>query len=62
MRSYGQEHEFLRLACAHWDATERDGWEMTGIAARILGAVGAYRSPSEHGLTFMVMIDVRWAQ
>lgn len=62
VRSYGDEHSFLKLACAYWDADEADGWEMTAISAFLLKAKGAYRSPDEHGFTFMVMTDIRWAQ
>jgi hypothetical protein len=39
-----------------------DGWEMTSVAAFLLKAKGAYRSPDERGFTFMILTDVRWAQ
>ena len=62
VRAYGEEHRFLKLACAYWDADEVDGWEMTAISAYLLRAKGAYRSPDERGSTFLIMTDVRWAQ
>ncbi len=62
VRRYGEEHRFLKLASAHWSATEEDGWEMTAVSAFLLGAPGGYRSPDERGFTFMVLTDVRWAQ
>lgn len=62
VRAHGTEHRLLKLAGAHWNATELDGWQMTAIAARLLGAVGAYRTPSESGFTFMLMSRVNWAQ
>jgi hypothetical protein len=62
VREYGEENDFEHLAAAYWDATEEDGWEMTAIAARMLGAIGAYRSPDKNGLLFMVITDARWAQ
>ena len=34
---------------------------MTGVALRVLDAKGAYRSPDENGLTFMVITGIRWA-
>jgi hypothetical protein len=34
---------------------------MTGVALRVLDAKGAYRSPDEDGLTFMVITSIRWA-
>lgn len=62
VRRYGEEHSLLKLAAAHWSATEEDGWEMTAVAAYLLNAVGAYRSPSDRGFTFMILTRVDWAQ
>ena len=62
VRAYGEKHRLLKLAGAHWSATDQDGWQMTAIAALLLGAVGAYRTPSDYGFTFMVMTRVSWAQ
>lgn len=62
VRTYGDTHSLLKLACGYWDADEVDGWEMTAVSAFLLKAKGAYRSPDERGFTFMVMTDVRWAQ
>jgi hypothetical protein len=62
VRAYGDEHRLLKLACAYWSAQEEDGWQMAAVTAFLLQAKGAYRSPSEHGFTFMIMTDVRWAQ
>jgi hypothetical protein len=62
VRRVGEEHGFLKLAAAHWPATPQEAWEMTAVAARLLGAKGAYRSPDERGALFMVMTEVRWAQ
>jgi hypothetical protein len=61
VRDYGNEHGFSQLTVKKWHAHEVDGWEMTAIAALLLKARGAYRSPAEDGFTFMVMTDVRWA-
>jgi hypothetical protein len=33
---------------------EIDGWEMTAVAARLLEAEGAYRSPSENAFLFLL--------
>ncbi len=62
VRAFGEEHGYLKLACAHWAAEEPDGWDMTAVTAFLLKARGAYRSPDDGLLTFMVMTDVRWAQ
>ena len=62
VRTYGDTHSLLKLACGYWDAEEVDGWEMTAVAAFLLKAKGAYRSPDERGFTFMILTNVRWAQ
>lgn len=62
VRRYGLENGFLKLASARWPAEESDGWEMTAIAAHLLGAAGAYRTPSDNGFTFMLLMEVGWAQ
>jgi hypothetical protein len=62
VRAYGEKHSFHKLAAAHWRAEEEDGWEMTSVAAALLKAKGAYRTPDERGFTFMVITDIRWVQ
>jgi hypothetical protein len=62
VRAYGDQHRYLKLACAYWPAEEEDGWEMTAITAYLIGAAGAYRSPNDRGFSFLVMTDVHWAQ
>jgi hypothetical protein len=62
VRAFGDAHAFLKLASAYWEADEVDGWEMTAVAAFLLKAKGAYRSPDERGFTFLLMMDIRWAQ
>lgn len=61
VRDYGAEHGFSHLTLKKWHAHEVDGWEVTAVAALLLKARGAYRSPNENGFTFMIMTDVRWA-
>jgi hypothetical protein len=59
---FGEERGLERLAGAYWDGVEQDGWEMTAIAAKFLGALGAYRTPDDGGFTFMVITRARWVQ
>lgn len=61
VRRYGEEHGFEHLVSKKWHAHQVDGWEMTSIAAFILKARGAYRTPKDTGFTFMVMTNVGWA-
>ena len=62
VRAYGEERRLLKLACAYWSAEETDGWHMAAVAAYLLRAKGAYRSPDAHKFAFLLMTDVRWAQ
>jgi len=62
VRSYGEEHRFQKLAGAFWPGQAEDGWQMTSIAARLLDAIGAYRTPDESGLVYMVIMRAGWAQ
>jgi hypothetical protein len=59
---FGEAQGFERLAGAYWQASQEDAWEMTAVAAKFLGAIGAYRAPKERGFTFMVITGARWAQ
>jgi len=61
VREFGKENGLSKLIQDQWAAEEADGWEMTAIAARMLEAKGAYRSPNENGFTFMVFTDLRVA-
>jgi len=61
VRDYGEQHSFDHLTTKKWHAHEVDGWEMTSIAAFLLKARGAYRTPKGPGFTFIIMTDVHWA-
>lgn len=37
------------------------GWEMTAIAARVLGSKGAYRCPEDNGFVYVVYSSLRFA-
>lgn len=60
VRVIGEEQGFLNLVAAHWNATEANGWEMTAILAKAINAIGAYRTPSDNGYTYMVVTKARW--
>jgi hypothetical protein len=61
VRTYGKTHGIDQLATDNWHAHEADGWEMTSIAAYLLNAKGAYRTPYDHGFLYMVITAVQWA-
>jgi hypothetical protein len=60
VRDYGEAHDLPHLTTPEWPAGEIDGWEMTSIAAFLLQAKGAYRSPNERSHMFMIMTAVNW--
>jgi hypothetical protein len=59
VRDFGEKHGYPRLTTPKWSAQEVDGWEMTSLAAYVLDARGAYRTPSENGFTFLAIMDIR---
>lgn len=61
VRDFGEKEGFPHLTVPKWAGDEVDGWEVSGIAARILGAHGIYRVPSSYGFLFMALMDLRWA-
>ena len=61
VRDMGESEQFPRLTTAKWSATEHDGWHMAAVAARLLGAVGAYRVPVENGFWFLALMSARKA-
>lgn len=62
VREFGEAQDLPRLTVPKWPAGEADGWEMTAIAVEILGASGAYRTPSKNGFTFLALLSVSRVQ
>lgn len=60
IRDIGEQEQYLKLASALWSADEVDGWEMTSIMAKEYGAIGAYRTPSDSGFTYMIVKSAKW--
>jgi hypothetical protein len=61
VRHVGEGRMYERLTRAKWHADDTDGWEMTAIQAKLVGAEGMYRTPTRTGATFMTLANVRWA-
>ena len=62
VRDYGEALDRPHLAVPLWPADEHDGWAMTAVAAHLLEAAGAYRTPGDNGFTYMLLGDVRRAR
>lgn len=60
IREIGEREHYIKLASALWSADEVDGWEMTAIMAKECGAIGAYRTPSDSGFTYMIIKRAKW--
>lgn len=60
VRDFGEQNDLANLTVPKWPADEVDGWEMTSIAAKVLNADGAYRSPDKTGAVFMLLFDLRY--
>jgi len=62
IREFGQKNNITRLTQDYWEATEDDGWEMSAVATRLLGAKGVYRCPGESGYLFLLLTDIYFVQ
>jgi hypothetical protein len=58
VREFGIQNNYRQLTKPKWYGDEYDGWEMTAIAAKILGAKGAYRIPLENQYSFIVFKEI----
>lgn len=55
LRAFGEVRGLSRLTTPNWECSEEEGWEMTALAALVLGAEGVYRAPMEHLRWFMLL-------
>ncbi|NUP05401.1 MAG: hypothetical protein HOW73_05000 [Polyangiaceae bacterium] len=59
VRAYGDEHKLLRLASAHWPATEQDAWDMVAVAASLYPSEGGFRVPHATGFSYLLITSVQ---
>lgn len=59
VRSFGEVHQLPNLTVPQWPATEVDGWEMAAVAAKVVGAQGAYRTPGDASFPFLLLMNLR---
>ncbi len=55
VRVFGEVRGIEQFQNGHWSAEEVDAWEVTQIAADLLGASAIYCAPMEHMLVFMLL-------
>jgi hypothetical protein len=61
VREFGETSGVAELTHETLPADEHLGWEMTALAARVLGAKGAYRCPNKEGFTYLIYTDIALA-
>lgn len=58
VHEFGKGKGYDPLTTAFLDADEFTGWEMTAVAAHVLGAPGAYRFPTGRGFCYVIYRDI----
>jgi hypothetical protein len=58
---FGRKEGFPSLVWEKWAADEEEAWRMTAVAARILGAEGAYRTESDGVYSYLLLKNIREA-
>lgn len=61
VREFGKARNISQLTTTRLPDDEYLGWEMTAIAAKLLGARGAYRCPGENGFLCVVCTSIEFA-
>jgi hypothetical protein len=59
LRAFGEVRGVERLTTPNFACEEVDAWEMTALAAYLLGADGVYRPPFDHLRWFMLVRNLR---
>ena len=59
LRIFGEVRGIEKFEKGQWAAEEVDGWEVTQIAADVLGAAAIYRAPMDHLFVFMLLDNFR---
>jgi hypothetical protein len=61
VRVFGETENIAELKEAELSDDEYLGWGMTAVAAKVLGAKGAYRCPGENGFVYVVYSSIGFA-
>jgi hypothetical protein len=59
LKAYGEKNRIARLVAPRWRGEEIDGWKLTALAVKLLGAEGAYRGPAGKLRIFMIIRDLK---
>jgi hypothetical protein len=61
VRAFGESERINELTAAELPDDEYLGWAMTAVAAKVLGAKGAYRCPGKNGFVYVVYLSISFA-
>jgi len=61
VREFGEKEGVSQLTASSSPLEEHVGWEMTAIAAKVLGAKGGYRCPDEKRFMYVIYTDISFA-
>jgi hypothetical protein len=59
LRVFGEVRGIDKFEKGHWPADDFDGWDVTQIAADLIGASALYRAPFDHLQVFMLLNNFR---
>jgi hypothetical protein len=62
VRAFGETENIAELKEQELPDDEHLGWELTAVAAKVLGAIGAYRCPDENGFVYLVYSSIGFAE
>jgi hypothetical protein len=62
VRAFGEAENIAELKEAELSDDEYLGWGMTAVAAKVLGAKGAYRCPGENGFVYVIYSSIGFAK
>jgi hypothetical protein len=62
VRAFGEAEDIDELKAAELPDDEYLGWEMTAVAAKVLGAKGAYRCPGKNGFVYVAYSSIGFSK
>lgn len=61
VRQFGEHEHLTEITQKSWPDNDYLGWAMTAVAAKVLGAKGAYRCPGANGFIYLVYSSLSFA-
>ena len=61
VRTFGENEVITQLQTATLADDDYLGWEMTALAAKVIGAKGGYRCPTDGGFVYLIYLHIDFA-